>query len=276
MFDLRTSSHMPRCTKMCDGIWSACAAAGAMPAYERAAVKRERRVIGIVERVNDEVRGARMLRVLREHLLGDRRGERLAAEALVGRPHGAEQRQRVPRRDFVIVGPLRIHRRQRLRVRGVARELVARRVIEDVDRLEERLLLRQLRFRLARVRASARSSRGSPSRPSSSCCAHSGWLWLIASPQYAIANDGIRFLRALERDRGFVELEAVQVLHALDERAPARRRSPEFGNVIVPSSWELIGDAIATNAIDSDSRAENSLHRCLLYFAARSWAARGR
>ena len=72
--------------------------------------QRERRVIGIVERVNDEVRRARMLRVFREHLLGDRRGERLAAESLVGRPHGAEQRQRVPRRHFVIVRPLRIHR----------------------------------------------------------------------------------------------------------------------------------------------------------------------
>jgi hypothetical protein len=36
-------------------------------------------------------------------------------------------------------------------------------------------------------------------------------------------------LRALERDRGFVELEAVQILHALDERAPARRRCPNSG-----------------------------------------------
>ena len=26
-----------------------------------------------------------------------------------------------------------------------------------------------------------------------SCCAHSGWLWLIASPQYAITNVGSIF-----------------------------------------------------------------------------------
>ena len=26
-----------------------------------------------------------------------------------------------------------------------------------------------------------------------SCCAHSGWLWLIASPQYAIAKVGSIF-----------------------------------------------------------------------------------
>jgi hypothetical protein len=29
---------------------------------------------------------------------------------------------------------------------------------------------------------------------------------------------GIRFLRALKRDRGFVELEAVKILDAFDER----------------------------------------------------------
>ena len=111
----------------------------------------ERRVIGIVERVDDEVRGAGMFRVSREHLLGNRRGERLAPEAPVRGAHRAEQRQRVPRRDLVIVRPLRVHRRHRVRIRDVARELVARRVIQDVDRPEEGFLRRQLRLRLARV-----------------------------------------------------------------------------------------------------------------------------
>ena len=174
-------------------------------------------MIGIVERVNDEVRGARMLRIFREHLLRNRRGERLAAESLVGRPHGAEQRQRIPRRDFVIGRPLRIHRRHRVRVGVVARELVARRVEEDVDRLQERFLLRQLRLRLARVGRrrdlleDLLRRLGILLRPQRMVEAHR-----LAPVRHREGRVGL--LRALERVRGFVELEAVQILHALDER----------------------------------------------------------
>ena len=36
-FDATTSDQRPSCTKLCDGMCSACAAAGAMSAYARAA-----------------------------------------------------------------------------------------------------------------------------------------------------------------------------------------------------------------------------------------------
>ena len=85
----------------------------------------------------------------------------------------------------------------------------------------------------------------------------------------------IGFLRALERDGGFVELEAVEVLHAFDERG-LRGGAPEFGKVIVPSSWELIGDAIATSAIDGQQMRRAIFIVLLLLLRRGAWAARGR
>ena len=54
---------------------------------------------------------------------------------------------------------------------------------------------------------------------------------------------GIGLLRALERDRRFVELEAVKALHAFEERG-LRGRRPEVGNVMVPSSCEFDGERL--------------------------------
>ena len=107
----------------------------------------ERCMIGVVERVDDEVRRAGMPRILGEHFARDRGRERLAAKARIAGPHRAEQRQRVPSRDLVIVGPTRVELGQILGIRAVARELVVGAVIDEIDRLEQGALLRQSCFR---------------------------------------------------------------------------------------------------------------------------------
>ena len=191
--------------------------------------KRQRRVIRIVERVNDEVRRARMFRIFREHLLRNRRRERLTAEAAIGRSHGTQQRQRVPRRHFVIVGPLGIHGRQRLGVCGVARELLAGRVIEHVNGADEGLFLGQLHL-------------GQPllQRGRNFLEDRLGRFRVLLGPQRMVVahrfapvrhhERGIDFLRALERHRGFIKLKAVKALDAFQEgrlrggRAGSRER----------------------------------------------------
>ena len=180
-------------------------------------VEGQRRVVGIVERVDDEVRGAGVIRVLGEDPFGNRRGQRLAAEAGVARAHRAEQRQRVPGRHLVVVRPLLVHPRQGRRIRDVAGQLVAGAVVERLHRLEERLLLGQLRL-------------GQPGlvRRGQLLERLLGLVEILLRPErmvvaHRLAPVGERevrvgLLRLLEGDGGLVELEAVQRLDAGEER----------------------------------------------------------
>jgi hypothetical protein len=88
-------------------------------------VETQNRVIRIVERVDDVVRGARMLRIALEDLLRDRRGlHRVACVADAGAP-GAEQRQCIQTRDFVVRRVFRVELAHDAGVGDVARQLVA-------------------------------------------------------------------------------------------------------------------------------------------------------
>jgi hypothetical protein len=184
--------------------------------------KAKRRMIRIVERVDDEVRRARMVRVLLEHLLYDGRRERLTAKTLVAGPHRAEQRQRIQRGDLVVVRRLFIHARHRVRVRLIARELVARRVEQLIDGFDVRLLLRQLCLREPAIECRRELAErlfrrvDIYLRPERMVVAHR--LAPIGERE-----SRIRLLGFPERFGRLVELEAVKVLHAFDERGLRRR-----------------------------------------------------
>ena len=201
---------------MCDGICSACAAEGRDRRVGPCSRQTQRRVIRVVEGVDDEMRGARMLGVLLKHTLGDRGRERLTPEARVARPHGSEQRQGVEDGDLVVVRPLRGHARHGLRVGGVTRELVARREIENLHRLEERFFLRKLRLchtaLVRRIEAIEDSLRGLHVllRPKGVVVAHR-----LAPVRHR--ERWIHLLRLLERDSRLVELKAVERLDARQE-----------------------------------------------------------
>jgi hypothetical protein len=82
-------------------------------------------VIGIVERVDDVVRRARVLRVALEDLLRDRRSlHRVAGVADAG-ASGAEERQRIQARDFVVRRKFGVKLAHDAGVRDIARQLVA-------------------------------------------------------------------------------------------------------------------------------------------------------
>ena len=174
-------------------------------------------MIGVVERVDDEVRRARVLRILPIHLLDDRRRESLAAEALVAGPHRAEQRQRVEGGHLVIVRPLGIQPRHGVGVGVVARELVAWRVEQPIGGADEGLLL----GRAGLCDSALQRRRDLLER------ALSGLRVLLRPQRVVVAHRlapvghhevRIRLLRALERLGGLVELEAVKVLHAFEKR----------------------------------------------------------
>ena len=70
---------------------------------------------------------------------------------------------------------------------------------------------------------------------SASCCAHSGWLWLIASPQYAIANVGSAFCARWNATAASSNWKLWRSFTP-SMNAACAAALPEFGNVIVPSS----------------------------------------
>jgi hypothetical protein len=136
--------------------------------------------------------------------------------AAVCRPHRAEQRQRVERRDLVVVGPTLVHPGHGLRVRLVALELVAGAVEQAVRRRQERLLDWQRRFRGTRF--------GRRCEFLEHCARR---LEILLRPErvvvaHRLAPIGEREISVdssclAERDRGFIELEAVQCFDAFDE-----------------------------------------------------------
>src|SRR5262245_41692013 len=101
--------------------------------------QRENRVLGIVESVNDVVRGARMVRVLLIDLERDRAGPRLEAITLLLRIDEPEQRKGIEGRAVEIVGITTIDLLHRGRVRGVARAFVAV-TVQELDSVQIRTL----------------------------------------------------------------------------------------------------------------------------------------
>ncbi len=177
----------------------------------------------------------------REHLLAQsRRRAPGAGSRLIGRTHRAKQRQRIPRRHFVIVGPRRVHRRQRFGVGVVARELVARRVIQHVDGAEERLLLRQLRLRQPRLRASARSSRGSPGRPSCPAAPTADGCGSSPRPSTPSRTTGSIFCARWNATAASSNWKLCR-LFTPSRNAACAAGAPEVGNVMVPSSCLCAG-----------------------------------
>ena len=173
-------------------------------------------MLGVVERVDDEVRRAGVARILGEHSARDRGRERLSPEARIAGPYRAQQRQGVPSRDLVIVGPARVQLGQILGVRAVARELVVGAVVEEIDRLEQGALLRQSRFRDARCACRCERFEHALSglavllRPERVVVAHR----LAPVGEREARVEGFGFAK---RDGGFVELEAVQRFDAFEE-----------------------------------------------------------
>ena len=163
------------------------------------------------------MRRTRMIRILLEHSFGQRRGERLAAKARVARTDRAEQREGVEDRNLVVVRPLTVHLFHRSRVRLIARELVARGVEQAIDRFHERFFFGRLRLGQpafqGRRQPAERGFRGLDIdlRPK----------WMVVAHRFAPIGERetwIRLLRFFECNGRFVELEAVKILDALDER----------------------------------------------------------
>ncbi len=176
----------------------------------------EDRVIRIVERVNDEVGGAGMVRVVLKNLDRNRRCQRLPAEAFVRRPHGAQQGKSVENRHFVILGPAGVHARHRVRVGVVARQLVAGSIEELVHRFQIALFLFRVRF----GEASFECRRQALQR-------FLGSSLVLLRPQRMVVAHGfapvgqreirIELLGFVERHSRLVELEAVKVFDSLNK-----------------------------------------------------------
>ena len=182
-------------------------------------------MVGIVERMDDEVRGARMLRVAVEDVFGDRRGLHGIAEIAFTWPAESEQRQRIQRRDLVVGWILFVQPLHGRRVQDVARVFVAR-AVQHVDRFDEIALLAGRCFRGARRGRRREALEDFPRRGD-----------VLLRPErmieaHRLAPIGkherrIRFLRFAEGIGSRVELEVVQRFHAGEERAlcgPLRRR----------------------------------------------------
>ena len=149
----------------------------------------QRRVNRIVEGVDDVVGRPGVVRVLAEDLAGDGAGAHAAAEIVVPvDADGPEEGDRVEGLHFIVV-------RKGI---GVAAHRVA--ISEHALRfaaLAEERFDRGRKPRSRAVGAAAKRASGlAPRRASTargsstSRSAMSGWLWLSASPQYAIANWG--------------------------------------------------------------------------------------
>lgn len=123
--------------------------------------QRQLRELRIVEAVNEIVRDARMLRLMRQYAIENLRSFLLIRVRLVVRRCDAKQGERVEDRGFVILWIRARHIRHRLFVREHAcavSELVGI-CIEGVDRVDECLLARRFRVDLLRFRG------GLPSGP---------------------------------------------------------------------------------------------------------------
>ena len=113
----------------------------------------QRRVDGVVIGVNQIVRRARVIWMIAEHRLDDRRGSHVESEVAPG-VGGAEQRERVKCRGVGVVRIRTIEIGHRVRIREIARLFVGV-AVEDLDGAEVVLLALRLRpcdARLARRR----------------------------------------------------------------------------------------------------------------------------
>ena len=117
----------------------------------------ERRMHRIVERVNDVVRGARMVGVAPEHLHRERARLHLRpVRAVIRCPRRAQHRQRIKRRHFVVIGKLLVETLHGFHVRDPARAPLAV-APECLDGLEESFFTRRRRLGQARGRVRSES-----------------------------------------------------------------------------------------------------------------------
>ena len=182
--------------------------------------QREDGMVGIVERVDDEVRRARVFRIALEDVLGNRRRLHRGAHRLLARPRRPEKRQRIERRNLVIARVLLVQSFHRRGIGDVARVLVAR-AEQHVDRLDEPSL------------AACRRLCGAPGRGRCQPLEHpAGRSDILLRPQRMVVahrfapvgerEPRIALLRLAEGLGGRVELEIVQRFHP-DEKSALRR-----------------------------------------------------
>src|SRR5579864_87284 len=86
--------------------------------------KRQDGVVGIVEGMNNEMRGGGMVWILLKDLQADSRSKRLTAKTFIAGSHGSQQREGVENIHFVISRPAIVHFCHGLRIGIVASELV--------------------------------------------------------------------------------------------------------------------------------------------------------
>src|SRR6202167_1301050 len=181
-------------------------------------------MIRIVERMDDEVRGAGMARGLLEYLQGDGSRQRLTPKPFVRGPHGAEQRDRIENCDLPIVRPPLVHPRHGFAVCVVPRQLVSWCVEEPVYRFLISLLRLRIRLREAAFARGLQALQRLPGRRQ-----------VDLRPQRMVITHGfapvrqrevrIDLLRLMEGRRRLVELEAVQVLDSLNKLRLRSRRA---------------------------------------------------
>ena len=182
--------------------------------------QRQDRVIGIVERVDDEMRRARMFRIALEDVFGNRRRLHRVPHRLLARPGRAEQRQRIQDRYLVIGRLLLVQTFHRRRIGDVARVFVAGSE-QHVDGFDEPALLARRRLRRARG-----SGRRQPLERAAGGCD------ILLRPERMVVahrltpvserEAGISLLSLAESLAGRIELEVVKRLHA-DEKRGLRR-----------------------------------------------------
>ena len=116
-----------------------------------------------------------------------------------------------------------------------------------------------------------------------SCCAHSGWLWLIASPQYAIAKAGSAFCARWKATAAESNSKLCSALTP-SRKAACAAGAPEVGKAIEPSSCAVRGvrnaSASATEAHEpppggfGEARLRILIHEALQALAGDSTAVR--
>jgi hypothetical protein len=176
--------------------------------------KAERRMDRIVVGMNQVVRRAWVVRILRVDLFDERGGPHVDGK-VASAVAGAEQRQRVERRDLIVGRILVVHALHRLGVGEIAREFLAG-TVQAVERRHPVLFLRRRRF--------GDSALGRGRQPGQRRLRQIGCGLLphrvVVGHRLAPVRHreiGVRLLGLLERLLRFVVLEAVHQQDALDE-----------------------------------------------------------
>ena len=217
---------------MCEGMCSARRRRGDLR-IRVGITQAERRVDGIVIGVNQVVRGAGMLRILRRDLLDNRGGAHVDREVAAA-VAGAEQRERVERLHFVIAGILVGHALHRFGGGLIARQLLSG-TVGFFDRGCQPFLSRSAPWRGVHPR----SRRTSPARPSRGPRG--------ALPHRVIESHGLAPVGHCKRGVGFLRLDKrlsrIVVLELCISSTPLMNSGcaavePEVGKSMEPSSWE--------------------------------------